>query len=110
MKYVVSLSSRLFLRRRVTRLGLGIHGIETRQHRAGVHLFDDPGFHPFLFGAFGEYEIKKRLWNHHRTILVGDDYVIREDRHAAATDRFTPADEGQACDRWRSGIPIAPHW
>src|ERR1700736_4640623 len=50
-------TSWLFLRGLVARLGLGIHGIETGQRGAAVHLFDDPGFHALLLRAFGQNEV-----------------------------------------------------
>src|ERR1700694_3315362 len=101
--------SRLFLRSRIARLGLGIHRVETRQHRARVHLLDDPGFHSLLLRTFGQDEVEKRFWNHHGTVLIGDDNVVREDRDTAATDRFAPTDECQPGDRGRSREAVAPY-
>src|SRR6266436_291031 len=103
------LPSPLFLRSHVARLGLGIHGIEARQYRAGVHLLDDPGFHPLLFCAFGQNEIEKRLRDHHGAVLIGDDDVVRKHRNAAAADGFAPTDEGQPGDRGRRREAVAPH-
>src|SRR6202171_2223433 len=89
----------LFLRGRVARLGLGIHWIETGQHGAAVHLVDDPGFHSFLLRAFGQNEVEKRFRNHHGPVLIGDDNVVREDRHAAAADRLPPNNAWQTRPR-----------
>src|ERR1700740_1762042 len=98
----------LFLRSRVTRLGLRIHGIEAGQHRAVVHLIDDPGFHPFLLGPLRENVVEEGLRDQHRAIPVGDHDVIREYRNATTADRLVPADESQSRDRWRRRITVAP--
>src|SRR5260370_11940883 len=64
----LQLPSSLFLRSSLARLGLGIHGIQARQYPAGVHLLNDPGFHPLLLGPFCQNEIEKRLRGHHRAV------------------------------------------
>ena len=40
--------------------------------------------------------------------LVGDDDVVGKYRDATAADRLAPADEGQACDRGRRCVAVAP--
>src|SRR6476469_7239620 len=99
----------LFLRSRIARLGFGIHGIETSQYGARVHLLDDPAFHSFLLSAFGQDKIQTRLRDHYGAVLVGDDNVVREDRDAAAADRVAPTDEGQPGYGRGSGKTVAPH-
>src|SRR6516225_5433298 len=102
------ISSLLLLRSGVASLGLGVHGIEARQGGAIVHLIDDPGFHSFLFGALGQHMVEEGLRDQHGAVLIGDHDIIGEYGNAAAADRLTPTHEGQARDRRRRGIAVAP--
>src|SRR5271163_4573973 len=88
----------LLLRSGVPRFGFGVHGIEARQYRAVIDLVDDPAFHSLLLGAFGQYMVKEGLGDDDRTILIGNDHVIRENGNAAAADRFAPTDKCQSGD------------
>jgi hypothetical protein len=52
--------------------------------------------------------IEQRLRDQHRTVLIGDDDVVRKHRNPAAADRLAPADEGQPGDRGRRREAVAP--
>ena len=52
--------------------------------------------------------IEKCLGDHDRTVLIGNDDIVREDGYAATTDRFAPTDEGQPGNRRRSRKTVAP--
>src|SRR5690606_20119417 len=90
------------------RLGLvarpirGIRRVEAGQRRSGLDLFHDPAFEALLLerqrGDFLDHAGR----NQDRAVAVGDDDVVREHRHTAATHGLLPVDEGEAGHRgWR---------
>src|SRR6185437_336515 len=77
----------------ITLLVLFVRRIEAGKFRAFFHFLHQPAFQALVLGALLRDEIHERGRDHHRTIVVGDDGVVRENRAAAAADRLVPADE-----------------
>src|SRR6185312_7350446 len=68
------------LGRFVARPGFSIHGIEARQLRATLDLFDNPRLHALVLGSLLGDERDEILRNHHGAVVVADDHIAREDR------------------------------
>src|SRR4029079_7554543 len=97
------------LGRFVARPGFSIHGIEARQLRATLDLFDNPRLHALVLRSLlrdARDEIRR---NHHGAVVVADDHIAREDRAAAATDWLLPTDKGEPVHRSGRRDPCAPH-
>src|SRR5690349_230860 len=53
--------------------------------------------------------IQKGFWNNHGAVLVGNNNVVGEDCHAAATDGLAPTHKCQAGDRRRGRVAVTPN-